>query len=62
VNFVAVSMLAGDRAQYLDLVFAIAFTTFLLENQVSLFAGIPQRTISQTTWNGGRLYVGRIAS
>jgi len=62
VNFVAVSMLTGDQAKYLGLVFAIAFTTFLLENQVSIFAGILQRTISHPAWNGGRQYVGRIAS
>jgi len=62
VNFVAVSMLTGDQAKYLGFVFAIAFTTFLLENQVSMFACILQRTISQTARNGGRQYVGRIAS
>ncbi len=48
MNFVAVSMLTGDRAKYLGLVFAIAFTTVLLETKVWIFAGILQRTISQT--------------
>src|SRR4029453_8650460 len=34
----------GDRAKYLGLIFAIAFCTFLLENQTSIFAGILERT------------------
>ncbi len=40
-------MLTGDRAKYLGLVFAIAFSTFLLENQTSIFAGIMLRTGNQ---------------
>jgi putative ABC transport system permease protein len=40
-------MLTGDRAKYLSLIFAIAFSTFLLENQSSIFAGIMKRTTSQ---------------
>ena len=40
-------MLTGDRAKYFGLVFAIAFCTFLLENQTSIFAGILKRTASQ---------------
>lgn len=47
MNFVALRMLTGDRAKYLGLVFAIAFSTFLLENQTSIFAGIMKRTGSQ---------------
>jgi putative ABC transport system permease protein len=47
MNFVALKMLVGDRAKYLGLVFAIAFSTFLLENQVSIFSGIMKRTTSQ---------------
>jgi putative ABC transport system permease protein len=47
MNFVAVKMLTGDRAKYLGLIFAIAFYTFLLENQSSIFAGIMKRTTSQ---------------
>jgi hypothetical protein len=31
VNFVALRMLTGDRAKYIGLIFAIAFSTFLLE-------------------------------
>jgi len=42
MNFVALRMLTGDRAKYLGLIFAIAFCTFLLENQTSIFASIPQ--------------------
>lgn len=40
-------MLTGDRSKYLGLIFAIAFSTFLLENQTSIFAGIMRRTGSQ---------------
>jgi putative ABC transport system permease protein len=47
MNFVALKMLTGDRAKYLGLIFAIAFATFLLENQTSIFSGILQRTGSQ---------------
>jgi putative ABC transport system permease protein len=47
MNFVALRMLTGDRAKYLGLIFAIAFATFLLENQTSIFAGILNRTGSQ---------------
>ena len=42
-------MLTGDRAKYLGLIFAIAFSTFLLENQTSIFAGIMKRTGNQIT-------------
>src|SRR5687767_14626505 len=47
MNRLALRMLTGDRAKYLGLVFAIAFCTFLLENQTSIFAGILHRTGSQ---------------
>jgi putative ABC transport system permease protein len=47
MNFVALRMLTGDRAKYLGLIFAIAFSTFLLENQTSIFGGIMRRTGSQ---------------
>jgi len=47
MNFVALRMLTGDRAKYFGLVFAIAFCTFLLENQTSIFANILKRTGSQ---------------
>jgi len=47
MNYVALRMLVGERAKYLGLIFAIAFSTFLLENQTSIFAGILKRTASQ---------------
>jgi putative ABC transport system permease protein len=47
VNFVALRMLTGDRAKDVGLIFAIAFSTLLLENQSSIFAGIMKRTTSQ---------------
>ena len=47
MRFIALRMLTADRAKYLGLVFAIAFCTFLLENQTSIFANILRRTASQ---------------
>jgi putative ABC transport system permease protein len=47
MNFVALQMLFGDRAKYLGLIFAIAFSTFLMSHQSSIFAGIMDRTQSQ---------------
>src|SRR5262245_44192737 len=47
MSFVALRMLTGDRAKYFGLVFAIAFCTFLLENQTTIFANILKRTASQ---------------
>ncbi len=40
MNFIALKMLTGDRAKYLGLIFTIAFSSFLLANQTSIFAGI----------------------
>jgi putative ABC transport system permease protein len=47
MNFVALKMLFGDRAKFLGLVFAIAFASFLLANQISIFIGIMTRPASQ---------------
>src|SRR5437867_12389413 len=47
MNFVALKMLTGDRAKYLGLIFTIAFCTFLLQNQTSIFDGVLKRTGSQ---------------
>jgi len=47
MNFVAMQMLRGDRVKYLGLVMAVAFSTFLMSNQSSIFAGIMNRTRSQ---------------
>jgi putative ABC transport system permease protein len=47
MNFVALQMLFGDRAKYLGLIFAIAFSTFLMSHQSSIFLGILDRTQSQ---------------
>jgi putative ABC transport system permease protein len=44
---IALKMLVGDRAKYLGLVFAIAFSSMLMAHQVSIFAGILRRTRSQ---------------
>jgi len=47
MNFVAWQMLTGDRAKYAGLVFAIAFSTFLMSHQMSIFVGLLNRTQSQ---------------
>src|SRR6516162_6530887 len=47
MNFVALKMLVAYRAKYFSLIFAIAFASFLLANQVSIFIGIMTRPSSQ---------------
>jgi hypothetical protein len=47
MNWVALQMLIGDKAKYLGLIFTIAFSSFLIAQQVSIFAGIMDRTRSQ---------------
>lgn len=47
MNFIALQMLLDDTVKYVGLVLAIAFSTFLLENQTSIFAGIMKRTANQ---------------
>src|SRR5438093_6127179 len=47
MNFVALKMLTGDRAKYLGLIFAVAFSSFLIAHQSSIFTGIMDRTRSQ---------------
>src|SRR5574341_1029195 len=47
MNFVAWQMLTGDRAEYLGLIFAIAFSSLLMAHQLSIFTGIMERTTSQ---------------
>src|SRR5260370_15074673 len=44
MNFVALKMLVGDRAKYLALIFAISFSSFLITQQVSIFASLMSRT------------------
>jgi putative ABC transport system permease protein len=47
MHYVAWQMLTGDKAKYLGLIFAIAFSTFLMSHQVSIFCGLMNRTASQ---------------
>lgn len=47
MNFVAIQMLLGDRIKYLGLVIAVAFSTFLMSHQSSIFAGVMNNTQSQ---------------
>ena len=49
MNFIAWQMLTGDRPKYLGLIFAIAFSTFLMSHQASIFCGLMNRTRSQIT-------------
>jgi len=45
--FVALRMLTFDTAKYLGLIFTIAFSTFLISQQASVFASLMTRTTSQ---------------
>ena len=47
MNWVALAMLTGDRAKYIGLIFAISFSSFLMTQQASIFAGLMNRTRSQ---------------
>lgn len=47
MNFIALQMLTFDRAKYLGLIFAVAFSTFLMAQQSAIFAGLMARTASQ---------------
>jgi putative ABC transport system permease protein len=47
MNFIALRMLAGNRTKYFSLIFANAFVSFLLANQISIFIGIMTRPASQ---------------
>ena len=47
MNFVALKMLVADRGKYFSIIFAIAFASFLLAQQISIFIGVMTRTASQ---------------
>jgi putative ABC transport system permease protein len=47
MNWLALRMLTGDRAKYTALIFAISFSSFLITQQASIFAGLMNRTRSQ---------------
>ena len=49
MNYIAWQMLTGDRAKYFALVFTIAFASFLLVQQVSIFVGILEQ-ITDESW------------
>lgn len=44
---IALKMLIGDRAKFLGLIFAFAFSSFLISHQASIFAGVMARTANQ---------------
>src|SRR5947209_4097964 len=47
MSWVALQMLTGDKAKYVGLIFTIAFSSFLIAQQVSILSGIMNRTRSQ---------------
>jgi putative ABC transport system permease protein len=47
LRFIAWQMLTGDRPKYFGLILAIAFSTFLMSHQMSIFVGLLDRTRSQ---------------
>lgn len=48
LGFIAWQMLTGDRPKYFGLILAIAFSTFLMSHQMSIFVGLLDRTRSQS--------------
>lgn len=44
---IALKMLTGDKTKFYSLVFGIAFATFLMAQQISIFLGIMDRTANQ---------------
>src|SRR5262249_53355402 len=47
MNWIALKMLTRDRTKYFCIIFCVTFATFLMAQQVSVFAGIIGRTTSQ---------------
>lgn len=47
LRFIAWQMLTGDRPKYFGLILAIAFSSFLMSHQMSIFVGLLDRTRSQ---------------
>ncbi len=47
LRYVAWQMLTGDRPKYIGLLLAVAFSTFLMSHQISIFVGLLDRTRSQ---------------
>src|SRR6516164_3555913 len=47
MNWIALKMLTGDRSKYFGIIFGVTFATFLMAQQVSVFARIIARTANQ---------------
>jgi len=47
MTYIAFRMLIGDRMKYIGLLFAVAFSTFLLQNQTSIFSNLMKRAGNQ---------------
>ena len=47
LRYIAWQMLTGDKPKYFGLILAIAFSTFLMSHQMSIFVGLLDRTRSQ---------------
>jgi putative ABC transport system permease protein len=47
MSWIALKMLTGDRSKYFGIIFGVTFATFLMAQQVSVFARIIGRTASQ---------------
>jgi hypothetical protein len=65
MNFVALKMLTADRGKYFGLIFAIAFASLLLANQISIFIGILTRgesSLARVRENSLAAYEGGVVS
>jgi len=47
MNFVALKMLAGDRAKYIGIVMGLTFASLLINQQAAIYSGLMTRTYSQ---------------
>src|SRR5579885_987025 len=47
MTWVALKMLAGNRAKFYGIIFGIAFATMLMTQQASIFVGIMRNTSAQ---------------
>ena len=49
MNYLALKMLAGDRAKYIGIVMGLTFASLLINQQAAIYCGLMNRTYSQIT-------------
>ena len=53
MNFLALKMLAGDRAKYIGIVMGLTFASLLINQQAAIYSGLMTRTYSQISDTAG---------